>query len=62
MGFELAITATVGLLPVLIFLLALQYLDSYKLVHLHITLIVIAVGGLVAAACYCVNGQVTKEY
>lgn len=56
MGINLIITATVGLLPVLMFLVALQYLDSYKLVNIRVILSVIAVGGCVAASCYWLNG------
>lgn len=46
----------VGLLPVLMFLVALLYLDSYKLVRLKTVLCVIAAGGAAAAACYLLNG------
>lgn len=49
--------APVGLLPVLIFLVILVYMDSYKLVSLRSVLAVIAVGGLVALAAMFVNGQ-----
>ena len=59
---ELALPALVGLLPVLCFLAALLYLDSYKLVRA-------ARGGrasscaasVVAGACYVVNaGLLTR--
>lgn len=49
--------APVGLLPVLIFLVILVYMDSYKLVSLRSVLAVIVVGGLVALAAMFVNGQ-----
>lgn len=48
----------VGLLPVLIFLICLQYLDSYKLVNIRVILLVITSGGVVALLCYWLNGQV----
>jgi RsiW-degrading membrane proteinase PrsW (M82 family) len=46
----------IGLLPVLIFLAALVFMDSYKLVRLRLVLWVIALGGICAAASYFVNG------
>lgn len=52
----LLITAPVGLLPVLIFLVALLYLDSYKLVSLRVVLAVIVVGGLTTVIAYFLNG------
>jgi protease PrsW len=48
--------ALVGLLPVLCFLAALLYLDSYKLVKLRVVVAVVAAGAVVAGACYAVNG------
>lgn len=48
--------APVGLLPVLIFLLALLYLDSYKLVSLRTVLWVILAGALLPFAGYWING------
>lgn len=56
MSSDLLIRAPVGLLPVLIFLIALLYLDSYKLVGLKTVLWVIVAGGLVVVASYFVNG------
>lgn len=56
MSSDLLIRAPVGLLPVLIFLIALLYLDSYKLVGLKTVLWVIIAGGLVVVASYFVNG------
>lgn len=53
---NILITAPVGLLPVLIFLVALLYMDSYKLVSLKSVLAVIAAGGGVTIAAYFVNG------
>lgn len=50
------IRAPVGLLPVLIFLVVLVWMDSYKLVRLKTVLAVIAVGGLTALAAMYVNG------
>jgi RsiW-degrading membrane proteinase PrsW (M82 family) len=46
----------IGLLPVLIFLAALVFLDSYKLVRLRLVLWVIVLGGLSAGVSYFANG------
>ena len=48
--------APVGLLPVLIFLLVLLYMDSYKLVSLRTVLWVILAGALLPVAGYWMNG------
>jgi len=48
--------AAIGLLPVLAFLAALLYLDSYKLVRLRIVIAIVAAGVAVAYVCYFVNG------
>jgi RsiW-degrading membrane proteinase PrsW (M82 family) len=53
---EYLIKAPVGLLPVLIFLLVLVWMDSYKLVRLRTVLTVIAVGGATAWAAMYLNG------
>jgi RsiW-degrading membrane proteinase PrsW (M82 family) len=53
---ESALLAPVGLLPVMIFLVVLVYLDSYKLVRLHTVLWVIGLGALTAICSYFVNG------
>lgn len=50
------ITAPIGLLPVLLFLAALLYLDSYKLVSLKAVLLVIAAGSLMTVLAYFLNG------
>jgi RsiW-degrading membrane proteinase PrsW (M82 family) len=52
MDTDFLIRAPVGLLPVLMFLLALVYLDSYKLVGLKAVLWVILAGGLMTIASY----------
>jgi RsiW-degrading membrane proteinase PrsW (M82 family) len=46
----------IGALPVVGFLLALLYLDSYKLVAMRVVIAVIAAGLGVAIGCYFVNG------
>lgn len=46
----------VGLLPVLIFLAVLVFLDSYKLVRLRVVLWVILLGGICAGGSYFING------
>ncbi len=48
--------ALVGLAPVLCFLAALVYLDSYKLVSLRAVVAVVACGLAAAAICYALNG------
>ena len=55
---ELALRASVGLLPVLCFLAAMRFFDSYKLVHLRPTLALIGVGALGAIASYWVGAAV----
>jgi RsiW-degrading membrane proteinase PrsW (M82 family) len=48
--------APVGLLPVVIFLVVLVYLDSYKLVSLKLVLAAIFLGGFTAIAAMYANG------
>lgn len=48
--------APVGLLPVIIFLVVLVYMDSYKLIRLKSVLAVILAGGLAAFAAMYLNG------
>jgi len=54
---DAVLPALVGLLPVLSFLAALLYLDSYKLVRLWFVIAVVACGVAVAGASYLVNDQ-----
>jgi len=49
------VTVVVGLLPVIVFLLALIYLDSYKLVRPRWVLGALAGGSLLATVCLLVN-------
>ena len=56
MSLDILVKAPLGLLPVLIFLVVLVYLDSYKLVSLKSVLMVIVLGGLTALAAIYVNG------
>jgi len=53
---DLITRAPVGLLPVLIFLLVLLYMDSYKLVSFRTVLWVILAGALLPFAGYWING------
>jgi len=53
---EVLLRAPVGLLPVIIFLVVLVWMDSYKLVRLRTVLAVIALGGLAAWAAMYLNG------
>jgi len=55
---DLAVRASVGLLPVLCFLAAMRYFDSYKLVHLRPTLAMIGAGALGAIASYWIAAAV----
>lgn len=48
--------ALVGLLPVLLFLLLLVWLDSYKLVSVRLVVTVMLWGVVAAVACYLANG------
>lgn len=53
---DLLTRAPVGLLPVLIFLIILLYLDSYKLVSFRTIMWVILAGALLPVAGYWING------
>lgn len=53
---DLLTRAPVGLLPVLIFLIVLVYMDSYKLVSFRTVLWVILAGALLPVAGYWING------
>ena len=57
----LLLAAPVGLLPVLLFLVALLWLDSYKLVNVRTVLAAIAGGALAAVAAWFVNGWLLHE-
>jgi len=56
MTFDFLIRAPIGLLPVLIFLVVLVYMDSYKLISLKTVLWVILLGGLTTVAAFFLNG------
>jgi RsiW-degrading membrane proteinase PrsW (M82 family) len=56
MSTDILIRAPVGLLPVVIFLVALLYMDSYKLVRLKTVLWVVAAGALMLLPAYFING------
>ena len=58
MSFDLLLPALVGLLPVLTFLAALLYLDSYKLVKLPAVIAVVICGAMVAGISYEANAFV----
>lgn len=55
MNLELLLKVIIGLLPVLIFLGVLLYMDSYKLVKLHLVTRVILAGVLTAVIAYFAN-------
>jgi RsiW-degrading membrane proteinase PrsW (M82 family) len=52
--------APIALLPAMVFLLLLVYLDSYRLVTFRFVLGLIAAGGGVAIACYAINSQLMQ--
>ena len=56
MNLELLLKIFVGILPVLVFLGALLYMDSYKLLKLHLVIRIILAGALMAVMAYFVNG------
>jgi RsiW-degrading membrane proteinase PrsW (M82 family) len=56
MSTELLIRAPLGLLPVVIFLFVLLYMDSYKLLRLRSVLWVILAGAVLPIFAYSVNG------
>jgi len=58
---DLLSRAPVGLLPVLIFLVVLLYMDSYKLVSFRTILWVTLAGALLPVAGYWINGYVLAE-
>ena len=53
---DVLLRGLVGLLPVLCFLAALLYMDSYKLVKLRTVIAVVGCGIIAAGAAYLVNG------
>ena len=62
MSVDLVLHAAVGLLPVLCFLAAMRFFDSYKLVHLRPTLAMIGAGALGAIASYWIAGAVMDAF
>jgi protease PrsW len=58
---DAAVRAPVGLLPVVVFLAALVYFDSYKLVSLYAVIGAILVGALAAGASYVVNVEALER-
>ncbi|MFT5139684.1 MAG: RsiW-degrading membrane proteinase PrsW (M82 family) [Rhodothermales bacterium] len=58
MSIDLLIRAPIGLAPVLLFLVALVYLDSYKLVGFKTVVVVIFAGAAMLVASYFTNGLI----
>ena len=56
MNLEASLKILVGLLPVLFFLGTLLYMESYKLVRLHLIIPVLLAGASTAVVAYFVNG------
>ena len=61
MSMDVLVRAPVGLMPVLIFLVALVYMDGYKLVKLRAVLWVIAAGGICSVIALYLNGWLFAE-
>ncbi len=61
LSLSFAVSAIVALLPVLAFLGALLYLDSYKLVNLRNVVALVGAGALAAGVGYLVNAYVLRE-
>jgi RsiW-degrading membrane proteinase PrsW (M82 family) len=59
---DLVSSFAVSLLPVLLFLLTLTYLDSYKLVHMRTLVFTILVGCAVALVCLTINDAVIHDF
>jgi RsiW-degrading membrane proteinase PrsW (M82 family) len=57
---DLFLLAPLGLLPVLLYLLFLVYMDSYKLVRLREVLLVILAGALCNIAAYFINTELRE--
>lgn len=53
---DFLLAASIGVLPVVVFLLVLRLMDSYKLVSLRMLVAIIIVGGLMAGLSYFANG------
>jgi RsiW-degrading membrane proteinase PrsW (M82 family) len=56
MSWSLLLEAPIGLGPVIVFLIVLQNLDSFRLVSLYTIAVTIAAGGALAGVCYLLNG------
>ena len=61
MTVDFVLHASVGLVPVCCFLVALVVLDSYKLVDIRWILATIALGGIVAGLCYFVHKNLLES-
>ena len=57
-----AVRLALALLPVLLFLLALTWLDSYRLVRMRSILVWIIAGGLAAAAAFLINALFLRRF
>lgn len=49
------LSAPIGFLPVIVFLVVLRVMDSYRLVSVRYVAVIILAGGLIALACYIIN-------
>ncbi len=62
MSLNLLLNIVIGLLPVLAFLAALLYLDSYKLVRVRVVIAIVVSGVAVASACYAANAYLIGNF
>lgn len=58
MGLSFLLEVPIGLGPVIVFLVMLQHLDSFRLVSLYTILMTMFLGGVLAGASYLLNGVV----
>jgi protease PrsW len=58
MDLSVLISAPIGFLPVVIFLVVLRYMDSYQLMSLRFIISLIVAGGITAIASYFINSAV----
>ena len=59
---DLIIRFAVSLVPVVLFLITLVYLDSYKLVHMRTLVMAILVGASAALICLSINNEVIHGF
>jgi len=58
---DFILAAAIGILPVIVFLLVLRLMDSYKLVSIRMLVAIIFTGGLLAGLAYLLNGTLLSQ-